>query len=98
VGAERILTVVIGSSCSLCDAALDRLRLPADLLRVRIVTEHLDESDQGERFSTRVPVVLGPEGGVVAEGRITASAAWKAVVKARFGRRDTTDSGPSEQV
>ena len=82
---RRILTVVVGDDCSLCDVALARLRLPARTLGVAIATEDLDHGENRERYGVRVPVVKSPSGAVLAEGIVSQAAAWMAVIRTRLG-------------
>ena len=84
---RRILTVVVGDSCSLCDVALARLQLPARTLGVSIVTEGLEVDDNREQYGVRVPVVVGPTGNVLAEGNVSQAAAWMAAIRTRLGPR-----------
>ncbi len=83
---RRILEVVVGSTCSLCDVALDHLRLPARLLGLTVRTRSLDTVDDRDTYAARVPVVLDRAGRVLAEGRVGSAAAWTAVLRARLGR------------
>lgn len=84
---SRILTVVIGSSCSLCDTTLDLVRSPARILGVAIRTESLADGSNDADFRTRVPVLLDERRRVVAEGRVSGFDAWIAVIRTRLGRR-----------
>lgn len=93
MGADRILRVVVGDRCSLCDVALDRLRTPANLLGLRISIETLDVGDHRDRYATRVPVVLDPVDRVLAEGRISTGEAWWVALAARLRRFPSRDSG-----
>lgn len=93
MAAKRILKVVVGTSCSLCDEALDRLRLPAAIMGVGIVTERLDREAHPASFATRIPVVLDGSDRVLAEGRISGTSAWSAVIRARFAAAGGADSG-----
>lgn len=89
----RILRVIVGDRCSLCDVALDRLRLPAHLMGIEIAIESLDAPGHRELFATRVPVIVDAHDRVLAEGRISSAAAWVAVGRARLRRTLSRDSG-----
>jgi hypothetical protein len=79
------VTFLTRDGCSLCDEALRKLRVPAELLRVGIEQVDVDgDADLVSRFGDRVPVVLSA-GEVVAEGLITRGQAWGAVWRARKG-------------
>jgi hypothetical protein len=93
VAAKRVLRVVVGERCSLCDVVLDRVRTPVSLLGLRLAVESLDVHDHRQRYAARVPVLLDGTGRVLDEGRISAAAAWKAAMRARLGRLPRRDSG-----
>jgi len=91
---RRILRVVVGDHCSLCDTALARLMSAGRIVGVDITTETLDEGDNRERYGTRVPVVLDPRRRVVAEGRIGSFDAWRVVLRCRLAPVSETDGDP----
>ena len=78
------ITFVTRKSCSLCDEALQTLRLAAKPPLVEITTIDVDsDRDLLKRFGNRVPVVLSPDGRVLAEGRISKRQARRALQKVR---------------
>ncbi len=57
--------------CHLCDDALGMLRQEAHRLRVSVVEVDIDlDITLREVYDSRVPVVLGPDGQILAEGRM----------------------------
>ena len=78
------ITFVTRKSCSLCDEALQTLRLAAKPPLVEITMIDVDsDRDLLKRFGNRVPVVLSPDGRVLAEGRISKRQARRALQKVR---------------
>jgi hypothetical protein len=57
--------------CSLCDAARPLVEKATNRFGGGVVELDVDSSaDLKAEYDTRVPVVLGPDGAVIAEGRI----------------------------
>lgn len=83
MGLRRRLTFITRQGCTLCDSAFRRLRLPAMLLAVDVREVDVDTDEELlDVYGGRVPVVLTEGGDVLAEGRISRSAAWRAARRA----------------
>lgn len=60
------------AGCHLCEDAADVLSALQDRYRLDIVTVDIDADDDLVRdYGLQVPVVLGPDGSVLAEGVVT---------------------------
>jgi glutaredoxin len=82
---SRTLTFVTRSACPLCDEAealLERwsVRLGFDVETADVEADPTLESDYG----TRVPVLLGPSGSVIAEGRWSQPRLVAALLRERY--------------
>ena len=70
----------------MCDDAAGRLVIPSKVLRVAVEAVDVDvHPDLLAEFGARVPVVMGPDETVLAEGRLTRRDAWRATWRARRG-------------
>ena len=80
----RVLRFVTRADCSLCDEGYELIIRYARRNMVRVETVDVDADPQLlEHFDERVPVVLGPGGAVLAEGRITKLTAKRVVARAK---------------
>ncbi len=72
--------------CSLCDAGRAKVARLAGLLGIEMVDVDVDADPAlREAYGGRVPVVLGPEGEVLAEGRLSGAGVTAALLRMRLG-------------
>ncbi len=82
------------AGCSLCDDGRAKIGRVAGLLGIEVADVDVDaDPSLQEAYGGRVPVVLGPGGEVVAEGRLTAGGATAALLRLRLG----VGGGPGPQ-
>lgn len=68
---DFFITFVTRPGCHLCDDAAAIVERTGRRLRVGVSTVNLDDNDDLIRlYSLRIPVVLGPDGSLLAEGII----------------------------
>lgn len=78
------ITFVTRAGCHLCEEAEPIVGTVAGSLGVDLEVVDMDSDDQLVRlYSLRIPVVLGPDGTVLAEGNIDRRALRKALKSAR---------------
>ncbi|GBD83772.1 hypothetical protein BMS3Abin02_00153 [bacterium BMS3Abin02] len=76
------LTLLGRQACHLCDKAADALAALRDEFHLVVTSVDIDGHDDLVRdFGVRIPVVLGPDGEVLAEGIVT-----EAKLAMEFGR------------
>ena len=64
--------LVTKANCPLCDSGADTLRRATSKLDIEIrVVDIFDDDDIYDAYSTRVPVVLAPNGSVLDEGKLS---------------------------
>ncbi len=72
--------------CPLCDEGRARVGRIASLLGLQVDDVDVDADPAlREAYGGRVPVVLGPDGVVLAEGRLTAGGVTAALLRMRLG-------------
>lgn len=82
--ARRTLTLLTRPGCGLCDEAMPHLVRATRWLRVQLTVTDITRHPHLEaEYHLRIPVLLGDDGRVLAEGVIGAAAAWKAVLQGR---------------
>ncbi len=80
----RQVEFVTRAGCSLCDEGRAKLARVAGMLGVEVVDVDVDaDPARQETYGGRVPVVLGPGGDVLAEGRLTAAGVIAALLRLR---------------
>lgn len=85
------LKFITRQKCPLCDQAEPVVRQAARWAGASIELVDVDSDDDLIRlYSLRIPVVLGPQGDVVAEGRIDAAALRRAIRASRRRQRPGT--------
>ena len=67
---RRRITFVTRTSCSICDDAEPMVRESAARFGLDVDVIDVDEAGLAAEYGEMVPVVLGPEGDVLAWGRI----------------------------
>lgn len=83
----NFLRLVVGSGCHLCEEAEPVVRRVARHLRVPLEVVDLEADDELVRlYAWRIPVVLGPDGEVLAEGIIEERKLRAMVRRVRRGR------------
>jgi hypothetical protein len=81
---DFFLTFVTRPGCHLCDEAEPVVRRAVERRGMRLRVVDLESDDElVRRFSWRIPVVLGPDGEVIAEGRIEERAFRRVLRRAR---------------
>jgi thiol-disulfide isomerase/thioredoxin len=81
---DFLLTFVTRSGCHLCEQAEPLVRATAARYRADLEVVDMDSDDELVRlYALRVPVVLGPDGEIIAEGIIDRRGLRRAVSNAR---------------
>ena len=82
------VTFVTKSDCHLCEKAEPMVMRWASLLSATVKRVSIEEDPAAEElYFARIPVVLGPDGSVLAEGVISSGSLGRAMFKARLGVR-----------
>ena len=81
---RKTVRFITRAGCTICDAAYAQLLRAARLRRIVVTTVDIDDDAVlQEEYGGRVPVVLGADGRVLAEGPLTKKDARRAVASAR---------------
>jgi thiol-disulfide isomerase/thioredoxin len=74
--------------CGLCSSVAPIISRVASIARADVILRDVNEDDElFDRFEHRIPVVLGPDGAVLAEGQIGFWGLLRAVLTARMRYR-----------
>ncbi len=76
------ITLLGREGCHLCDDAADAIAAVQDEFRLEVTAVDIDTSDDLVReYGLRVPVVLGPDRTVLAEGVVTINGLQEALLR-----------------
>jgi hypothetical protein len=67
---SRRITFITREGCSICDDAEPIVRAQASRFGLEVDVVDVDHGGLADRYGEMVPVVLGPDGDVIAWGRI----------------------------
>lgn len=82
---KRTVTFITRRGCTLCEEALPGVRRWVDRLELGLELVDVDDAGLADRYGTKVPVVLGPDGEELLWGRWHGLRLMRMMLRARYG-------------